>query len=43
MVTHDPEAASFADRLIVLRDGLIVHDCEAGSADEVIELMKEVA
>ena len=43
MVTHDPEAAAFADRLIVLRDGLIVHDCDAGSADDVIELMKEVA
>jgi putative ABC transport system ATP-binding protein len=43
MVTHDPEAASYADRLIVLRDGLVVHDGEAGSADEVIELMKAVA
>jgi putative ABC transport system ATP-binding protein len=43
MVTHDPEAAAHADRLIVLRDGLIVHDCDAGTADEVIELMKEVA
>ena len=43
MVSHDPEAASHADRLIVLRDGLIVHDAEAGTADEVIELMKEVA
>jgi putative ABC transport system ATP-binding protein len=43
MVTHDPEAAAYADRLIVLRDGLIVHDCAAGSADQVIELMKEVA
>jgi putative ABC transport system ATP-binding protein len=43
MVTHDPEAASYADRLIVLRDGLVVHDAQAGTADEVIELMKEVA
>jgi putative ABC transport system ATP-binding protein len=43
MVTHDPEAASHADRLIILRDGLVVHDAAAGSADEVIELMKEVA
>src|ERR687896_125143 len=42
MVTHDPEAAAYADRLIVLRDGLIVHDCDAGTADDVIELMKEV-
>ena len=43
MVTHDPEAASYADRLIVLRDGLVVHDGVAGSAEEVIELMKDVA
>jgi putative ABC transport system ATP-binding protein len=43
MVTHDPEAASYADRLVVLRDGLVVHDGDAGSADEVIELMKDVA
>jgi putative ABC transport system ATP-binding protein len=43
MVTHDPEAASYADRLIVLRDGLVVHDAQAGTAAEVIELMKDVA
>ena len=43
MVTHDPEAASYADRLVILRDGQIVHDCSAGSAEEVIELMKSVA
>jgi putative ABC transport system ATP-binding protein len=43
MVTHDPEAASYADRLVVLRDGLVVHDAAAGSAEQVIELMKDVA
>jgi putative ABC transport system ATP-binding protein len=43
MVTHDPEAASYADRLIVLRDGQIVHDGAAGTAEDVIELMKDVA
>ena len=43
MVTHDPEAASHADRLIVLRDGQVVHDGTAGTADDVIELMKAVA
>jgi putative ABC transport system ATP-binding protein len=43
MVTHDPEAASHADRLIVLRDGLVVHDAAAGTAEDVIELMKAVA
>ncbi|HEX7293029.1 MAG TPA: ABC transporter ATP-binding protein [Solirubrobacterales bacterium] len=42
MVTHDPEAAAHADRLITLRDGQIVHDAAPGSADEVIELMKTI-
>jgi putative ABC transport system ATP-binding protein len=43
MVTHDPEAAAYADRLVILRDGQIVHDAAAGSAEQVIELMKDVA
>jgi putative ABC transport system ATP-binding protein len=42
MVTHDPVAAAHADRLITLRDGQIVHDEAPGSADEVIELMKQI-
>jgi putative ABC transport system ATP-binding protein len=42
MVTHDPEAAAHADRLIALRDGRIVHEAAPGSADEVIELMKQI-
>ena len=43
MVTHDPHAASFADRLLVLRDGQIADDARAGSEDEVIALMREGA
>jgi putative ABC transport system ATP-binding protein len=42
MVTHDPSAATHADRLITLSDGSIVHDAAPGSSDEVIELMKQV-
>ena len=42
MVTHDPGAAAHADRLITLRDGRIVHDDSPGSADDVIELMKQI-
>jgi len=42
MVTHDPAAAAHADRLITLRDGRIVQDGAPGSADEVIELMKQI-
>jgi len=43
MVTHDAHAASYADRLLVLADGLIVHDGEAGSAEQALDLMKGMA
>jgi putative ABC transport system ATP-binding protein len=42
MVTHAPEAAVYADRLLTLRDGEIVSDAAPGSADDVIELMKQL-
>jgi putative ABC transport system ATP-binding protein len=42
VVTHDPAAAAHADRLLVLRDGGIVHDTIPGSTDDVIELMKRL-
>jgi putative ABC transport system ATP-binding protein len=42
MVTHDPAAAAHADRLITLRDGRVVHDDTPGSAEDVIELMKQI-
>ena len=43
MVTHDASAASYADRLVLLADGRIVHDDDAGDTDSVLELMKSVA
>ncbi len=43
MVTHDPEAAAHADRMLALRDGSIVHDAAPGSAEQVIEHMKQLA
>jgi putative ABC transport system ATP-binding protein len=42
MVTHEPAAASTADRVVALRDGEIVHDGAAGSAEDVLEAMKAV-
>ncbi len=42
MVTHDATAASYADRLLVLGDGRVVHDGEAHSPEEVLDLMKAV-
>jgi putative ABC transport system ATP-binding protein len=40
MVTHDAHAASFADRLLVLADGKVVHDGEAVSTEQTLDLMK---
>jgi putative ABC transport system ATP-binding protein len=42
MVTHDAHAASYADRLLVLADGTIVHDGPAASTEEALDLMKAV-
>jgi len=42
MVTHDAAAAACSDRLVVLADGRIVRDEEAGDAASVLELMKTV-
>src|SRR5689334_16272934 len=40
MVTHDTEAASIGDRVLVLSDGQIVHDGSAETADDVHELLR---
>jgi putative ABC transport system ATP-binding protein len=43
MVTHDAHAASAADRIVVLRDGEIVHDGAARGTEDVLDLMKATA
>jgi putative ABC transport system ATP-binding protein len=40
MVTHDADAASAGDRIVVLRDGRIVHDAPSAQREDVHELMK---
>ncbi|HYM46362.1 MAG TPA: ABC transporter ATP-binding protein [Solirubrobacteraceae bacterium] len=42
VVTHDAHAASFADRLLLLADGRIVHDGDAVTAEQALDLMKSV-
>jgi putative ABC transport system ATP-binding protein len=39
MVSHDPVAASFADRVLVLADGRLVGDFDALSAQQIAELL----
>jgi len=43
MVTHDPYAASYADRIVFLADGQIVAELEHPTADAVIEQMKQIS
>jgi putative ABC transport system ATP-binding protein len=40
MVTHDPNAASFADRVVFLGDGRVVGEMEAPTAEGVLDRMK---
>jgi putative ABC transport system ATP-binding protein len=40
MVTHDPIAASYADRIVFLADGRIVDEMRQPTADRVLERMK---
>ena len=43
MVTHDAQAASTADRVLVLVDGRIVRDEAAASVEQVHDLMRAPA
>lgn len=40
MVTHDPAAAGFADRVIFLADGQVVDEMTSPTADRVLDRMK---
>jgi putative ABC transport system ATP-binding protein len=42
MVTHDPQAAAQADRILFLADGRIVRDLAESTAAEVLAAMQEV-
>lgn len=42
MVTHDPVAASYADRVVFLADGRIVDDMAAPTPDSVLDRMRNL-
>jgi putative ABC transport system ATP-binding protein len=42
MVTHDPVAASYADRVLFLADGKIVDEMANPTADSVLDYMKHL-
>ena len=42
MVTHDPVAASYADRVLFLADGHIVDEMSDPTADSVFDYMKHL-
>jgi putative ABC transport system ATP-binding protein len=42
MVTHDPQAAAIADRVLFLADGEIVHDVTDLDASGVLATMNEL-
>jgi putative ABC transport system ATP-binding protein len=42
MVTHDPNAAAYADRVIFLADGKVVHELHDPTAEVVLDTMKRL-
>ncbi len=42
MVTHDPYAAAYSDRVVYLADGQIVDDIPSPTADSIIDRMKQL-
>ena len=40
MVTHDPRAAAYADRVIFLADGRLVHDMATPTIDRILDRLK---
>jgi putative ABC transport system ATP-binding protein len=42
MVTHDPNAAGYADRVVFLADGKIVDEMDSPTADAVLDRMKQL-
>jgi len=42
MVTHDPPAAAYADRVVFLADGKLVGELRSPTADAVLEQMKRL-
>lgn len=42
MVTHDPTAAAFADRLLFLADGVVVDEMRDPTAEAVLDRMKKL-
>ncbi len=43
MVTHNPVAASYADRVIFLRDGSIFNDLNEPSKEQIIETVSDIS
>jgi len=42
MVTHDPHAAAYADRVLFLADGRVVRELSAPTADRVLDTIREL-
>jgi putative ABC transport system ATP-binding protein len=42
MVTHDPIAAGYADRVVFLTDGHIIDEMVGPTADSVLDRMKRI-
>ena len=42
MVTHDPRAASYADRVLFLADGRLVHELRSPTTDSILDTIRQL-
>jgi putative ABC transport system ATP-binding protein len=42
VVTHDPSAAAYADRVVFLADGRVVDELHAPTAEAILDWMKDL-
>ncbi len=42
MVTHDAHAATYADRIVFLKDGIIAHDCGCLGSDDIYGVIQSL-
>jgi putative ABC transport system ATP-binding protein len=43
MVTHDPVAAAWTDRVVFLADGRVVHDVRDPDRDQILAIMARMS
>ncbi|MFI5425557.1 hypothetical protein [Aeromicrobium sp. UC242_57] len=42
MVTHEPSAAAFADRVVLIADGTVAGQLDAPTQDDILDALRQI-